>query len=641
MRHINKASLLPLAGLLLAVNPCGSKTDSTGDTRDSVGSRDTYVMVEDLDGDVQSRADGDCDDNNPEIFVGQSETCNGLDDNCNGKIDEGFSDSDADGIADCVDEEECDGLDNDGDGLVDEDFSDSDGDGTADCLSEEICDGLDNDGNGLIDEGFDEDGDSYTTCGTDELSADCDDTDPDINPGADEVAGDVTDNDCDGFIDENDWTEGDIVITEIMNNPFIVSDTLGEWFEIYNTTDHVIYMNGIVLGSGVDLDYHQIQSDDLLPIAANTFMVLGIEDDYSLNGEVGVDYEYSDFFLSNESDEIYLAAEDLVFDEVTWDDGASMPDVPGASMNLEPSCYDFITNDDPDAWCAATMEWSVGLDMGSPGSGNELCTSWDYDGDGYSIDDDDCDDTNPVVYPGAPEIDPDLDNNCDGEIEVMPVADADYDPETSTLYTCDLLQLVGSGSYDGDGTELTYTWELESAPEGTLLTSADIDSSTDESPTITPDVAGTWIFTLTVEDEGEETATDTLILEITDRPSNAVPVADPGSDISSSANADCTPISYGETYDCPDCADLAVSLDGTGSYDADDDWLSYSWAVVSGSGSLDDSTSSTPTLTITGPSTEYGETSVESVEISLQVTDCMGETSELATMTVSYSCTGT
>ena len=29
-------------------------------------------------------------------------------------IDEGYADSDSDGIADCVDVEECDGLDNDG-----------------------------------------------------------------------------------------------------------------------------------------------------------------------------------------------------------------------------------------------------------------------------------------------------------------------------------------------------------------------------------------------------------------------------------------------------------------------------------------------------------------------------------------------
>jgi choice-of-anchor A domain-containing protein len=50
--------------------------------------------------------------------------------------------------------EPCDGVDNDGDGKVDEGWADSDGDGTADCVDSEECDGLDNDGDGAIDEGL-------------------------------------------------------------------------------------------------------------------------------------------------------------------------------------------------------------------------------------------------------------------------------------------------------------------------------------------------------------------------------------------------------------------------------------------------------------------------------------------------------
>ncbi len=43
----------------------------------------------------------------------ESESCNGLDDDCDGKADEDFGDADADGIADCVD------TDNDNDGIED------------------------------------------------------------------------------------------------------------------------------------------------------------------------------------------------------------------------------------------------------------------------------------------------------------------------------------------------------------------------------------------------------------------------------------------------------------------------------------------------------------------------------------------
>ena len=51
------------------------------------------------------------------------------------------------------------------DGAVDEGFSDADADGVADCVGTEICDGLDNNADGRIDEGFDADGDGVRDAG--------------------------------------------------------------------------------------------------------------------------------------------------------------------------------------------------------------------------------------------------------------------------------------------------------------------------------------------------------------------------------------------------------------------------------------------------------------------------------------------
>jgi cysteine-rich repeat protein len=69
-----------------------------------------------------------------------AEICNGVDDNCDGRVDEGFADSDGDGIADCVDQDQ----DNDGvrdgadncPGTPNPSQIDSDGDGIGDA-----CDG--------------------------------------------------------------------------------------------------------------------------------------------------------------------------------------------------------------------------------------------------------------------------------------------------------------------------------------------------------------------------------------------------------------------------------------------------------------------------------------------------------------------
>jgi len=57
----------------------------------------------DRDGDGVAFADGDCNDWNVAIYPGAAEACNGVDDNCNEQVDEGFPNLDGDGLADCLD----------------------------------------------------------------------------------------------------------------------------------------------------------------------------------------------------------------------------------------------------------------------------------------------------------------------------------------------------------------------------------------------------------------------------------------------------------------------------------------------------------------------------------------------------------
>jgi hypothetical protein len=648
MRHpIPSSSVLILASAFLLAGNCKGNDTGPDTTPDDTQGEDTWADFVDADGDGVTETDGDCDDEDPNVFPGNEEECNGADDNCNDVIDEGYGDADNDGIADCVDTEECDGIDNDGDGSVDEGFADSDGNGTADCVEEEICDGLDNDGDGLIDEDQDEDGDGYTWCGSDDTAADCDDTNAEISPGETEVEDDGVDNDCDGLVDEGQWAEGDIVIVEVMSNPEAVSDAYGEWVEIYNASERDLYLNGLLLTSSVDSDYHIIESDELLVMEPGQLMILGVDEDSAVNGDVSVDYQYDDVILSNETDDLLIMAGEILLDQVAWDDGAAMPDESGASMSLDPWIYldeagefvGHIDNDTAENWCDSITAWGLRTDDGSPGSENEYCHSWDHDGDGYNTDDGDCDDGDATVYPGAPETDPTVDNDCDGEIEWAPTAIGDYDAVSSSLLTCSPLYLVGSGSFDPEGDALTYSWELSSVPSGSARSTSDIEDATDADPVFYPDVAGDYEFSLVVDDGGVSSTASTVSVTISDRGSNSVPVASAGSDQSYSYTQTCTLSGY--SYVCSDCADYDFAMDATGTTDADDSDLIYAWTITSGSsyGSLDDSSSQTPTLTMTNLTCSYGSTATYTVELSLAVTDCPGDAGS-DTVTVTYSCTG-
>lgn len=172
---------------------------------------------------------------------------------------------------------------------------------------------------------------------------------------------------------------GAIIITEIMQNPSAVSDSDGEYFEVYNTTGSPIDLQGWILkDTSSASETHAITSSVVVP--ANGYVVLGTNADSGSNGGVTVDYDYGDdYFLGNGVDDIVLECGGNVIDQVEWDNGATFPDPNGASMELAVDKYDATDNDDGANWAEAVSEIVSGGDLGTPGAINDFVLSTGFE----------------------------------------------------------------------------------------------------------------------------------------------------------------------------------------------------------------------------------------------------------------------
>lgn len=151
-----------------------------------------------------------------------------------------------------------------------------------------------------------------------------------------------------------------ILITEFMADPAAVSDTAGEWFELYNATGAPVNLRNWVIAD-LGSERHVINAD--LVIQPGAYVVLARNTNFGANGGVMADYGYTGINLGNSADAIRLLAPgDIEVDRVEWGGATGLTITGGLS-------YERANLDNPALWAKAQAPWpgSAG-DRGTPGA---------------------------------------------------------------------------------------------------------------------------------------------------------------------------------------------------------------------------------------------------------------------------------
>ena len=191
------------------------------------------------------------------------------------------------------------------------------------------------------------------------------------------------------------------------------------------------------------------------------------------------------------------------------------------------------------------------------------------------------------------------------KLNAVPVASAgtNQNVTAATLTTLD-----GTASTDADLDGLSYTWSLISKPSSSNAT---LSSTTSPKPTFTPDVAGTYVASLVVSDGKDRSPT--AVVTVIASGSNSAPVANAGAAQSVSTAA-------------------VVTLNGTGSTDANGDTLTYRWTLTSKPTS---STAALSSATVASPT--FTADLAGSYVASLVVNDSKVDSTNTSTVTITAS----
>jgi len=156
----------------------------------------------------------------------------------------------------------------------------------------------------------------------------------------------------------------DLLISEIMADPVAVSDSNGEWFELFNPSSETVSLDGISLHD--DGSNSVLLSGSGLSIASGSYFVLGRNGDSLTNGGFNADYAYgSGFTLGNSSDEIVLS--DASGELLRFNYGSGFV---GSGVSMELTSDTLLASN----FAASALAYGDG-DFGTPGSAGSYAFS--------------------------------------------------------------------------------------------------------------------------------------------------------------------------------------------------------------------------------------------------------------------------
>ena len=432
---------LPVFLSLLLTTACRSD-DPDKDTTDGTDAADVLVDG-DGDGVIEEM---DCDDADASVHPGAPETCNEVDDDCDGEVDEDpadgpvfYYDGDGDGYGiDGASIRACSAPENHA--AESGDCDDGDPGVHPDAAEDDCTDPVDYNCDGSV--GYaDADGDGSPAC------EDCNDSDESVSPDMEEVCNDGVDDDCDGEADgagsvgESTWyadTDGDLHgDPEVSVQACEVPDGYVDNATDCNDEAASANPSGVEICDGLDNDCDG-EVDGLGAIGGMTLYPDEDGDGHGVESASVVGCESMEGYVSTSGDcddttaAVYPGAEEVC-------DGLDNDCSGGVDEGLLTTVY---ADPDGDGYGLALVSM-------------ESCSV----PDGYATSSGDCDEEDALIHPGAEEVCDGADNDCSGGVDEG------------------LLTTVYADS-DGDGYGLTLvSMESCGVPDGYAALSGDCDES--------------------------------------------------------------------------------------------------------------------------------------------------------------------